>query len=225
MLGNFVLLQRRLTLVEVITVCVIVAGFVGVALGDFRGRNDFEWLGIAAVFGALALEAVAINMEEKLLSDWQVPQGELMAILFPVGSAVTGALALFSGQFDTAFEKVLENPSSLLYILLYSATGAIGLHFVFFSVAKFGCLQTVLFTSLRKSISGFFAFLFTTDLQFTRWHRISWLLLGSGVTVNLYTKLTEGKVKAENQSEGLLNLEDVRDPNMTAVGDELSESA
>jgi adenosine 3'-phospho 5'-phosphosulfate transporter B3 len=45
MLGNIVLLKRRLTLAEFVTTCVIVTGLVGVTLGDFVGRSEFDFGG------------------------------------------------------------------------------------------------------------------------------------------------------------------------------------
>jgi hypothetical protein len=153
----------------------------------------------------LALEAIVVNLEEKLLSDWKVPQREVMAMIFPVASLMSACMALFSRQFDTATEKVIANPVSLFYILIYAVFGAVGLNFVFFSVTKFGSLQTVLFTSLRKSLGGLISSGMGYDFQFTRWHGISWIILGSGLVVNFWSKVTERKDVVEVHSQGLLS--------------------
>jgi hypothetical protein len=171
---------------------VIVAGLVGFTLGDFVGRNELDFQGIGALFLSLCLEAVASNLEERLLLDLMVQQSEAMALIFGPGAVGAFVIAVMTGEVRSALSKVQMNQRCLGYFAGDSSLGAVGLHFVFFSIKVFGSLQTVLFTSLRKVHGAISMILLTPDLQFTNWHRISIAILGLGLIANLIEQLARG---------------------------------
>jgi drug/metabolite transporter (DMT)-like permease len=188
--GTFVFLKRRLTASEIIVACLFVAGFVGIAIGDFNDRGDYDNGGIVAVFLSLLLEAVAVNFEEYLLSECHVPVPELMAIVFSIGSGVAFGACLAFGEFGVVVQKVVSAPQVVPYLGLYSIMGAIGFHFVFLSVAVFGSVQTVLFTSLRKVLASAFSIAWKGEVPFGWWYRGSLGVIVVALTVNAWSKAT-----------------------------------
>jgi hypothetical protein len=169
MLGNIVLLKRRLNLAEIVTPWFIVIGLVGVALGGFVGRSEFDFPGTAARFLLLCLDAVAANLEEKVLWNLNTPQAEVLTLASVIGCVTTAVLALLVGEMTRA---VGANQRCIGCLPVYTIMGAIGFHFLFFSLTVFGSLQTVVFTSLRKVLNMAVMIAVSPDLQFTNWHRI-----------------------------------------------------
>jgi hypothetical protein len=208
MVGNFVLLRRQLTLTEVVIGCIVVCGFVSVALTDFHGRNDFEPSGIAAVFGSLALEAIALNLEEKLLSDWKVPQIEAIPLIFSGSAIISLSIGVYSGQCMIVFNRILRHPFAIVWILVYAVAGSIGLRFTFFSIATFGSLQTVMFTSLQNSIRGLIARFVVWNVEFSVGTAISWMVLLAGVAADGWTQMGDKKDEAEEDPGGLIGADE-----------------
>jgi adenosine 3'-phospho 5'-phosphosulfate transporter B3 len=197
MLGNIVLLRRRLTLAEIATTCVIVTGLVGVALGDFVGRSEFDFAGIAAVLMSLYLDAVAANLEEKVLWDLNAPPAEVLTLISGIGCAGTAILALLLRETTSAVATLGNDRCCIGPLAVYAIMGAIGFHFLFFSLAVFGSLQTVVFTSLRKVLNMPIMIAVSPDIQFTNWHRVSFLILISGLMVNGVEQLGGGPQNTE----------------------------
>jgi adenosine 3'-phospho 5'-phosphosulfate transporter B3 len=201
MLGNIVFLKHRLSFSQIVIVCVIVTGLVGFTLGDFVGFNEFDLRGVGALFLSLCLEAVAVNLEERLLVDLMVPQSEVMALVF--GPGVIGAFVMMAvrGEIKSVLLKVRADRRCVGYFVGYAGLGAIGLHFVFFSITLFGSLQTVMFTSLRKIHNAMCVILLTPDLRFTNWHRVSIAILAVGIVANVIEQFGSGQDDRQNKLE------------------------
>jgi hypothetical protein len=133
MVGNAVLLKRTLSLTPVVSGCLVVAGFVGIAICNFTGPGEYSAAGIAALFTSVILEAVAANIEEHVLITCRTSQDEAMSITPPIGAAVALAMPLLDGEIAA----VARSWRTLPYLLVH----AVGLHFVFFSIALFGSVQ------------------------------------------------------------------------------------
>jgi adenosine 3'-phospho 5'-phosphosulfate transporter B3 len=201
MVGNVVLLKRTLSPLTVITVCLVVTGFVGVAICNFAGPGEYSLAGITAVFASLTLEAVAASIEEHVLVTCRASQDEAMSVTFPIGATAALAKSILSGELRDAGRGIVRTWRAVPYLLVYAVMGAVGLHFVFFSIALFGCVQTVLFTSLRKIIIALGA-LFSRGVQAGMCYRFSLLTVAAGVSANVYAQITEQK--GGDKGEGFL---------------------
>jgi adenosine 3'-phospho 5'-phosphosulfate transporter B3 len=197
MVGNFVFLKRSLRAPEIAVACVLVVGFVGVAICDFSGTSDYCLSGIVAVFASLTLEAVAANIEEYLITDCRATRGELMSVVFPIGSIVALIIANASGQLVAAARAVAAEPRAVPYLAAHALFGAIGLHFVFMSLALFGSVQTVLFTSARKALTAVAHMMLIGGVRFTAWYRVSLVMIVAGLSANVYDKCTQQKKQGE----------------------------
>jgi hypothetical protein len=196
MVGNFVFLKRPLTAPDVIVACLFVTGFVGIVISDFSDRGEYDVVGIIAVFLSLLLEAVSVNLQEHLLFSCRIPKRDLMALVFSLSSAVAFVPALIGGNFSVVVEKVISEPGVIGYLLAYSVLGAVGMHFVFFSLAAFGSMQTVLFTSLRKVVRAVGAAAMG-GVAFAVWYRASACILAAGLTINAWAKAIDTTEKEE----------------------------
>jgi hypothetical protein len=208
--GNFVFLKRHLNASEIIIACLFVVGFVGIAIGGFNDRGDYDIIGIISVFLSLLLEAVAVNFEEYLLLDCKIPQFEVMGLIFAIGSAISFVGCIGSGEFLIVAQKIVTSPKLSVYLVVYGVMAALGLHFVFFSLVAFGSMQTVLFTSARKMIACIVSGLVTGEIAFGWWSKSSICLSVMALTANVWSKAFEiiGKGGGEVGVEQLMEDEE-----------------
>jgi hypothetical protein len=124
------------------------------------------------------------NLEEKVLWNLNAPQAEVLTLVSMIGCFATAVLALLVGEMTKAVAAIGTNRRCIGFLAVYATMGAIGFHFLLFSLAVFGSLQTVVFRSLRKVLNMAVMIAVSPDLQFTNWHRISFIILISGLAAN-----------------------------------------
>jgi adenosine 3'-phospho 5'-phosphosulfate transporter B3 len=196
MIGNVIFLHKRPKSMEVVSVMLIVLGLIGISLGDFRGKNKFDAIGICAVIGALCFDAVASNMEDKVMSHYGASQSELISMIYTMGAVSIGIVSILMGQMAGGIVRLTQNPVSLLYLFLFAVMGALGIQFVYLVMKVFGSLVTVMTTSLRKALTVCLSFIVFRDKKFTSWHAGAIILLATGMGLNIYEK-TGNKKKEE----------------------------
>lgn len=199
MIGNIIFLKKKPKLIEAISICLVVLGLIGVSLGDFRGKNKFDMLGIIAVITSLCFDAIASNMEDKIMSVYGASQDELIAMIYGIGAILVGSISIITGEFFSAMVKIFNHPSSLIFISLFSFLGAIGIQFVYLTMKVFGSLLTVMMTSIRKALTVCLSFLVFPDKKFTKWHGFSIVLLSIGISINIYEKTKKHQNNDENK--------------------------
>lgn len=174
---------------------------MGIAIDGFNDRGDYDIIGIVSVFLSLLLEAVAVNFEEYLLSDCRIGGSEVMALVFSIGTIVTFVGCIVTGEIVTVVEKIEKSPEILIYLGVYSIMGALGLHFVFFSLMAFGSMQTVMFTSMRKMLMCIVSGVIRGESTFGWWYRGSVCLSVVGLTANAWLKSFEFDSKGNSETE------------------------
>ena len=185
MIGNIFFLKKYPTKKRVLAVIMVIIGLIGMSLADYKGKNKFDNYGIIAEIVSLSFDAIASNMEEKIMSVYGASQDELISIIYLLGSVVLFALSVIMGEAKTAVNKISKEPFIMVYIIGFSMFGAIGIQFVYLIMKTFGSLTTVMVTSLRKGITVFISYAFFNDKHFTKWHFISLILLISGMSLNI----------------------------------------
>ncbi|KAK8878453.1 hypothetical protein M9Y10_005226 [Tritrichomonas musculus] len=243
MVGNIVFLKKKFSFTTIISICLMVCGFVGIALGDLNGtislnNDNYNYLGIAAIVASMTLEAIAANLEEYILVYCNTTIGEAISIIFSFGTIITLICSILKGEFSSTISKFVELGTeskrqqffALSYLFIYAFSGAIGIHFVFLSLRVFGSLQTVSLTSLRKVFNSCLLSFLRNDKQFTTWHALSLFLAFSGYALNIYHKIFSSKknkhlrinlsnyddntiISSTGGSGGTRNLNDISDLN------------
>lgn len=206
MIGNVVLLKKTPKLTEIISGLLIVAGLIGISIGDMKGKNKFDTLGLIAVSLALSFDAIASNLEDKLMSVYGSSQDEVITLLYGLGSMITGIIALVTGDMKNGIARVYEQPTSILYIALFAFLGAIGVQFVYLTMKVFGSLFTVMVTSVRKAFTVCLSFI-VFPKNFTAYHGAAIISLVTGMTLNIHEKIKkqlpqdESKLLSDEQVE------------------------
>jgi adenosine 3'-phospho 5'-phosphosulfate transporter B3 len=202
MIGNVVFLHKIPKLREVFSVFLIVFGLIGISLGDFKGRNKFDVPGIVTISASLVFGATASNMEDKVMSHWGASQDEIISIVYSFGALVMAALAIATGDMAAGVRRVREEPTSLVFIAVFSVLAAFGIQFIYLIMKVFGSLVTVMVTSVRKAITICLSFLVFKDKVFTRWHAGAMLAIAIGTSVSAYEKTR--KPDGVDDEKGLL---------------------
>ncbi|KAH0791044.1 adenosine 3'-phospho 5'-phosphosulfate transporter 2 isoform X1 [Histomonas meleagridis] len=200
MIGNIIFLKKKPRPTEVLSVCLIVCGLVSISLGDFKGKNKFNADGVIAVILSLCCDAIASNMEDKIMSVYGASQDEIITFLYGAGSILIGIVSIANGQMVSGIRRVSQDPTSLIYIFLFSFLGALGIQFVYLIMKVFGSLLTVMVTSLRKAMTVMMSFVVYKDKKFTHFHAFAIFMIASGISLNIYDK-NRGKKKEEEIDE------------------------
>lgn len=214
MVGNIVFLKKKFSITTVISICIMVFGFVGISLGDLNGtipiyNDNYNYLGIVSIVASMTLEAVAANLEEYILKYCNSTQEEAISIIFSFGTIFAFIWSAAKGEFSKTIVQVIEIGKeskkqqllALVYLLVYAFMGAIGIHFVFLSLKSFGSLQTVALTSLRKVINSCLSYFFMSNKQITIWYLLSLFFSFGGYAINIYHKiLSPKKIKSRYNS-------------------------
>ena len=216
MVGNIVFLKKKFSFTTVITICIMVCGFVGIALGDLNGtiplnNDNYNYLGIAAIVASMTLEAIAANLEEYILALCNSTQGEAISMIFSFGTIFTLIWSIFKGEFTNTIIQLIEigkeSKKQLFFalscLLVYAFLGAVGIHFVFLSLKNFGSLQTVSLTSLRKVFNSCLSYFLMNDKQFTIWHSLSLFLAFSGYAMNIFHTIISPKKNKDKYKTNL----------------------
>ena len=191
LVGSVRFLRGKFRIPEVASIVVVVVGFIMLSLCDISYKHAYNVPGIAAVVVSLIFEAVVANAQEVILREHQIEPVELMGILFGMAALVAFVFTLVNDELFSSLEKMRRCPEAIPLVLLVSIMGSIGTHFIFYSQAVFGSVETVLFTSLRKSLGGFCHALWMGKMQFTVLHGMSLFAILLGMSGNYYWTVKE----------------------------------
>jgi drug/metabolite transporter (DMT)-like permease len=182
-----IFLHKRPRSVEVVSVILILI-LIGISFGDFRGKNKFDALRISAVIGALFFDAVASNMEDRVMSHYGASQSKLISMIYTMGAVTIGAVSVLLGQMTGGLARIANNPVGLIYLFLFAVMSALGIQFVYLVMKVFASLVTVMTTSLGKPLAVCLSFVVFRDKKFPSWHEAAIMLLATGMGLNIDEK-------------------------------------
>jgi adenosine 3'-phospho 5'-phosphosulfate transporter B3 len=203
LIGNVIFLKKKPKLTEVTAVLLIVLGLIGISLGDVKGKNKFDGNGIVAISISLICGAVASNMEDRVMSHYDASQDEVISMIYGIGGTIMGLMAIVTGDMKNGIEKVVEHPESILYIVIFSILGALGIQFVYLVMKVFGSLITVMITSVRKALTVCLSFVIFKDKVFTTWHAAAMMSIAVGMSMNVYEQTIAKKKLAQEEQRFL----------------------
>lgn len=188
MIGSMIFLRKRYSVLEILSVFIVVAGLIGISLSDKKSNNKFDLSGILFSVISLIADAFSSNMQDKVLHQYHAPQTEVISIMYFIGALFLFIMALLSGQLYRGIVQCIENPILFGYIVLFSLLGSIGVQFVYLLMKAFGGLITVMVTSTRKAFTVCLSFFLFPNKKFTMSHLISILTIASGLALNYIGK-------------------------------------
>lgn len=185
--------RRGLNMVNFLTVVTIVTGLVLFAITGLPAGSGFSINGVIALMIAVLL-SVSVTYETHDLLRSKVDGIQVMAVVFGIATLVTGVWTMCDGGFDASCAIIAAKPEAFSMLIVTAATGAAGVHVIYYSLQKFGGLQTVIFTSVRKAIGGMLI-----SQQLGLWRAIAFLIITLGSTVNFWRSVFCNKETPESE--------------------------
>lgn len=188
MIGNMIFLKKKYSLLEIISVLIIVAGLLGISYSDKISKNQFNISGVILAVLSLIADAYASSMQEKALVHNEASQSEVISMMYLVGSIFTFLVALISGQLYRGILCCIQYPSMIFYLACFAFLGAIGVQFIYLLMKSFGSLVTVMVTSIRKALTVCLSFILFPNKKFTILHFLSILMISFGMFMDFIAK-------------------------------------
>jgi len=200
MMFNFLLGNKKYSILEVLVVLLITAGVVLFRLAKSsasftEGNSAF---GLFLLFGSLGLDGVTTSSQRLYQDEFQptsyflMSQMNLLSVIF-----LTPVVAMF-GEHVTAMAYISKHPSSIQDILLFSICSALGQLFIFYSVVRLGPLATTTITTTRKFFTVLISVLMFPENKLNRYQQLAVAMVFLGLGIELlqkYTKQRVGKAK------------------------------
>jgi drug/metabolite transporter (DMT)-like permease len=188
MIGGVIFLDKRYSLLEVVSVFVIAIGLIGISMSDKFAENAVDALGLGAIILSLVCDAVASNLQEKAFSTYGAPQPEVIFMVYSIGALFLAVPGIILNDIPAGISKCAREPKILVAILMLAAPGAIGVQFIFLVIKKFGSLLATMITSLRKGFTVAISFAAFGNKKFTLWHGVSIACVFAGIGLNVLAK-------------------------------------
>jgi adenosine 3'-phospho 5'-phosphosulfate transporter B3 len=188
MIGGWLFLKKRYSILEVLSIGLIVCGLIGISYSDKVSKNRFDLIGVLLSSISLCFDALASNLQENALDAHGASQTEVISMMYFIGSCYLFVVSLVSGQLVRGAMRCVENPMVIWYLSSFAFLGAIGVHFVYLLMKTFGSLVTVMVTSTRKAFTVCLSFLLFKTKKFTTYHALSICAIASGLALHYIGK-------------------------------------
>tara|TARA_A100001035_G_C27750734_1_gene486326 strand:+ start:101 stop:1279 length:1179 start_codon:yes stop_codon:yes gene_type:complete len=153
---------------EWLSAAILVAGIVLFTLGDVASSPAFAPIGVALIAGALCVDAICANFEEKNFFRCETPSTtqEVLCYASMIGT-VYGLIPLIaSGGLGPAIAHSMQYTQVVPMIMGFSVMGYSSVSFILSLIKYFGATEAEIVKSLRKVLSIVISFiLFPKELN------------------------------------------------------------
>lgn len=128
---------------------------------------------------SLSMDGLTGAIQERMKSDYATKSGHMMFKVNLFSTIYSMIAVLYTGEFETFYQFVLDHPKLITDIGLFSCLSAIGQLFIFLTVAEYGPLPCSVITTTRKFFTVLTSvFLFGNALTRTQWVGTSAVFIG-----------------------------------------------
>jgi hypothetical protein len=138
--------------------------------------------GVAMLLGSISCDAVAPNLQERLLRRFAQPKGAVVLHTNWLSAALTAAIWLPSGEARAAAAYLSTHTHALKVLLLQSLAGYLGVLSYLGCIRYAGSKATVLVTTARKMFTIALSFCLFSASPFTAQHGIGLAIAVAGMT-------------------------------------------
>lgn len=169
-----------------------------VANTSSRGSNlAHQLLGMAMLIGSVCCDAIAPNLQERLLRKLGQPKTAVVLNTNALSAALTAAVWVPSGEAVAVRAWFANHRSALRLLLAQSVAGYFGVLAYLGCIRHAGSKATVLVTTARKMVTILLSYwLFTTSGAFTLKHALGLTLAVVGMTGSSLREAVQMKSEA-----------------------------
>jgi adenosine 3'-phospho 5'-phosphosulfate transporter B3 len=182
---------------EWLSAAILVAGIVLFTLGDVASSPAFAPIGVALIAGALCIDAICANFEEKNFFRTETPSTtqEVLCFASLIGTVYGLVPLLASGKLAPAIAHSMQYTQVVPMIMGFSVLGYSSVSFILSLIKYYGATEAEIIKSLRKVLSIVISFmLFPKELNWKYIAGFAAVLVSTIYT--FYLKNEKNKAKA-----------------------------
>lgn len=186
---------------EWLSAAILVAGIILFTLGDIASSPAFAPIGVALIGGALCIDAICANFEEKNFFRCETPSStqEVLCFASLIGTFYGLIPFLATGGFAPAWAFSMANTQVIPMIMGFSVLGYSSVSFILSLIKYYGATEAEIIKSLRKVLSIVISFiLFPKALNWKYIVGFAAVLISTAYT--FYLKDQKNKVKAASKA-------------------------
>jgi len=142
------------------------------------------------ISAALIADGAIGNIQEKIFSDFQPSEDELVFFSHLIGGIIILFISIIMGEFISAVAFTIKHIEILVWLLGSILLAYAGLHFVLGLIKIFGSYVAMTVTSCRKVVSIVLSFILFPK-QLTSYFLLSSILIFTGLFVHICAKNTQ----------------------------------
>jgi len=202
---SVIIVGKKYALKEWISAAVLVAGIILFTLGDVASSPTFAPIGVALIAGALCIDAVCANFEEKNFFRVDNPSSvpEVLCFASMIGT-VYGLIPLVaSGGLAPAIAHSMQYTNVVPMIMGFSVMGYSSVSFILSLIKYYGATEAEIVKSLRKVMSIVISFaLFPKVLNWKYIAGFGAVLVSTAYTFFLNAEKAKAKAAAKELEAG-----------------------
>eukprot|EP00474_Spongospora_subterranea_P000440 CRZ00898.1 hypothetical protein [Spongospora subterranea] len=180
-------LNKRFPVLEYVSVVILTIGMIIFSLGNSLSPTALDRTGLILISGAVISDAFIGNAQELILRTYLSSKLELMYYTKGLGTLFILIVCILSGELYHGLYFCSQNLSVLLYLSAFSLSGLVGELSVLALIEKFGVIEAVTVTSLRKMFTIILSFILFPK-PIVPAHYIGTIAVFSGIALNVYVK-------------------------------------
>eukprot|EP00756_Hemistasia_phaeocysticola_P044974 Hpha_TRINITY_DN18751_c0_g1::TRINITY_DN18751_c0_g1_i1::g.47418::m.47418/K15277/SLC35B3, PAPST2; solute carrier family 35 (adenosine 3'-phospho 5'-phosphosulfate transporter), member B3 len=132
---------------------VISTGLAVFSSADLRSSAQFDIVGFVMLAGAVTADAVAPNMQQRLLQKLNQEKEDVIFHTNWMSSVFTISAMLLGGEFVPAYTHLIANPTTCFLLFVQSVAGYMGISAFLWCIGTFGSRTTCIIASTRKMLT------------------------------------------------------------------------
>lgn len=187
---------------EWLSAAILVAGIVLFTLGDVASSPAFAPIGVALIAGALCVDAICANFEEKNFFRCENPSTtqEVLCFASLIGTVYGLVPFIASGGWQPAIAHSMQYTQVVPMIMGFSVMGYSSVSFILSLIKYYGATEAEIIKSLRKVLSIVISFiLFPKALNWK--YIVGFLAVLVSTAYTFYLKGEKNKAKAAAKAE------------------------
>ena len=165
-----------------IIIIFLIGGLISLSIAQIESSRNFNYIGLCSAVFSLITDSICANIEAYLLISIDFHQ-----VIFMIYCIAFFILLCF---FPLQYDSLNFNSRELMLSgCIFMLSSGFALSAQYFCTSKYGIVITVLITSLRKSLSVVFSYIFFPNKPFSMIHFLGYLVLFIGMFANIFKKV------------------------------------
>ena len=192
LLGIFII-RKRYRLIEYVSTAMFTFGLMSFSVADKSASASSQPIGVIIICSALIVDGVIGNVQQKMFEKYSCSVTNMVCKSKAVAAGWAFLICIATGQAGEAITFTMQEPATLLRMVIYSIVGYVGESLVMGLILRFGALIAVMTTSFRKLLTILVSFMLFPK-PWVLGHAVGVLMVFVGIFLNIFSK-NEKKIR------------------------------